>query len=69
VNIVKNQYDGNKTKLRKHWKLSREISQIEQLYEQQQEGLLDVHTGVRTDEQNDKWINIFYILKHLHLVT
>ena len=52
-------YDNNKEKVisrvRNYQKQVMELEQIERLYELQQEGLIDVHTGDMTEEEYNKY--------------
>ena len=55
----KKHYDNNKEKVisrvRNYQKQVMELEQIERLYELQQEGLINVHTGDMTEEQYEKY--------------
>ena len=65
-------YDNNKEKViarvRNYQRQVIELEQIERLYELQQEGLIDVHTGDMTEEEYDKYNRkLLNKLSHLHL--
>ena len=65
-------YDNNKEKViarvRNYQRQVIELEQIERLYELQQEGLIDVHTGDMTEEEYDKYNQkLLAKLAHLHL--
>ena len=55
----KKHYDNNKQKViarvKNYQKQVLELEQIERLYELQQEGLSNIHTGDMTEEQYDKY--------------
>ena len=70
----KKHYDNHKEevleRIKKYQKDKLELSMIERLYELQQEGLIDVHTGDMTDEQyNILEQKMIDKLAHLHLVS
>ena len=70
--ILKKHYDNNKQKViarvRSYQQQVTELEQIERLYELQQEGLIDVHTGDMTEEEYDKYNRkLLNKLSHLHL--
>ena len=65
-------YENNKEKViarvRNYQRQVIELEQIERLYELQQEGLIDVHTGDMTEEEYDKYNQkLLAKLAHLHL--
>ena len=68
----KKHYDNNKQKViarvRSYQQQVTELEQIERLYELQQEGLIDVHTGDMTEEEYEKYNKrLLNKLSHLHL--